>query len=196
MVVKGGTDIQSIADLKRSCVEPSAKCTWASGEPFTLLAGSGLVSSLGLFEKMANVRYNGTSAAVADVIGGHITLLVTGISSVIPHHKSGALRILAVSTGERLSAIPEVPTYAEAGMGAVEFTNNWYGVFAPVGTPDAVKQVIADGIRSAAQDPAVNKVLAPLQLTPVGSSTREFAALLERDSQTVARLAAKLPAEK
>ena len=196
MVVKGKTEIETIADLKRVCAQSSAKCSWASGEPFTLMAGSGLVASLGLFDRMANVRYNGTSAAVADVIGGHITLLVTGISSVIPHHKSGALRILAVSTAERLPAISDVPTYAEAGMGDVEFTNNWYGVFAPKGTPDAVKKVIADGIASAAKDPAVNQVLSPLLLTPVGSSTEDFTATLARDQKTVERLASKLPAEK
>jgi tripartite-type tricarboxylate transporter receptor subunit TctC len=196
MVVKGKTGIQTIADLKQTCGQATAKCSWASGEPFTLMAGSGLVSSLGLFDQMANVRYNGTSAAVADVIGGHITLLVTGISSVIPHHKSGALRILAVSTPERLSAIADVPTYAETGMGDVEFTNNWYGVFAPNGTPEAVKKIIADGIASAAKDPAVNQVLSPLLLTPVGSSTEEFTATLARDQKTVERLARKLPAEK
>ena len=196
MVVKGKTEIQTIADMQRACGQASAKCSWASGEPFTLLAGSGLVSSLGLFDSMANVRYNGTSAAVADVIGGHVTLLVTGISSVIPHHKSGSLKILAVSTSQRIPDIPDVPTYAEAGMGAVEFTNNWYGVFAPTGTPAAVIKAISEGIQSAAKDPAVHKVLSPLLLTPVGSSTAEFTATLQRDQQTVARLASKLPAPK
>src|SRR5690606_32565602 len=83
MVVKGKSEIQVIDDLKKVCAPASAKCSWASGEPFTLLAGSGLVSSLDLFDRMANVRYNGTSAAVSDVIGGHVTLLVTGISSVV-----------------------------------------------------------------------------------------------------------------
>jgi tripartite-type tricarboxylate transporter receptor subunit TctC len=196
MVVKGKSEIQTIADLKRACEPASAKCSWASGEPFTLLAGSGLVSSLGLFDRMANVRYNGTSAAVTDVIGGHITLLVTGISSVVPHHKSGALKILAVSTAQRLPGIPDVPTYTEEGMGAVEFTNNWYGVFAPSGTPDAVKQAISKGMQSAAKDPAVHKTLNPLLITPVGSTPADFAATLERDKATVARLASKLPAPK
>jgi tripartite-type tricarboxylate transporter receptor subunit TctC len=196
MVVKGKSEIQAIEDLRKVCAPASAKCTWASGEPFTLMAGSGLVSSLDLFDRMANVRYNGTSAAVSDVIGGHITLLVTGISSVVPHHRSGALKILAVSTAERIPDLPDVPTYSEAGMGAVEFTNNWYGIFAPAGTPDDVKQAISKGIQSAAQDPAVKKVLGPLLITPVGNTPEEFARTLKRDQQTVDRLAAKLPAPK
>ena len=196
MVVKGKSEIQTIDDLRNVCRPAAAKCSWASGEPFTLMAGSGLVSSLDLFDRMANVRYNGTSAAVSDVIGGHITLLVTGISSVVPHHRSGALKILAVSTAERIPDLPDVPTYAEAGMGAVEFTNNWYGIFAPAGTPDEVKQAISKGIRSAAQDPAVKKALGPLLITPVGTTSEAFEQRLRKDQQTVERLAAKLPAAK
>ncbi|GAA4333091.1 tripartite tricarboxylate transporter substrate binding protein [Pigmentiphaga soli] len=193
MVVKGNTEIKTMADLKRVCGKPSANCSWASGEPFTLLAGSGLISGLGLFDSMTNVRYNGTSAAVNDIIGGHVTLLVTGISSVIQHHKTGSLRILGVSTAQRIPDIPDVPTYAEAGLGDVEFTNNWYGLFAPRGTPEAVKKTINDAVRAAARDPAVAKILAPLLITPVGDTTAEFTASLKRDQATVAKLAAKLP---
>ena len=114
----------------------------------------------------------------------------------MPHHRSGALKILAVSTAERIPEIPDVPTYAEAGMGAVEFTNNWYGIFAPTGTPDDVKQAISKGVQSAARDPAVKKVLGPLLITPVGTTTEEFERRLRRDQETVERLASKLPAPK
>jgi tripartite-type tricarboxylate transporter receptor subunit TctC len=78
-------------------------------------------------------------------------------------------------------------------MGAVEFTNNWYGVFAPAGTPEAVKRAISEGFRSAAADPAVLKVLGPLLITPVGNTPAEFGEILQRDQQTVDRLAATLP---
>src|SRR3546814_10558336 len=64
IVVKGKTDIQTIDDLKKACGQPKAQCSWASGEPFTLLAGSGLVDAMGLNGKMTNIRYAGTSAAV------------------------------------------------------------------------------------------------------------------------------------
>lgn len=195
IVVKGRADIQTIADLQSVCGRPDAKCSWASGEPFTLLAGYGLMTGLGLFEKTTNVRYNGTSAAVSDVLGGHVTLLVTGISSVVPHHKSGALKILAVSTPVRIDSLPDVATYAESGLGAVEFTNNWYGIFAPVGTPDPVKEAIGAAFRTAAADPDVRRSLDALLITPVGSSPAEFAESLRRDQQTVERLARRLPAE-
>ncbi len=195
MVVKGRGEIQTIADLKRACSTADAKCSWGSGEPFTLLAGSGLLASLDLLGRTTNVRYNGTSAAVSDLLGGHITTLVTGISSVVPHHKSGALKILAVSTSSRIAGLDDVPTYAEAGMGAVEFTNNWYGIFAPTDTPERVKVAIGEALAAAAKDPDVLGVLNKLMITPVGSSPDSFATQLRSDQATIERLVPTLPAQ-
>ncbi|MEI6116580.1 MAG: tripartite tricarboxylate transporter substrate binding protein [Burkholderiales bacterium] len=192
IVVKGGTDIKTIDDLKRKCATKAANCSWASGEPFTLLAGSGLMGGMGIADMMTNVRYAGTSAAVNDIIGGHVTALVTGTSSVLQHHKAGTLKILAVSTDKRIAELPDVPTYAQVSLGAVEFTNNWYGIFAPAGTPPAIQTAIADAYRKAAQDPEVLKVLTPLLLTPVGNAPAEFAKVLERDQKTVEKLSGKL----
>jgi len=193
IVVKGNTEINSIDDLKKKCSLNSANCSWASGEPFTLLAGSGLVAGMGI-SNMTNIRYGGTSAAVNDVIGGHVTMMVTGTSSVLVHHKAGTLKILAVSSSERIPTLPDVPTYTETGLGKVEFTNNWYGIFAPAGTPEAIKQTIADGFKKAAQDPSVLKVLTPLLLSPVGSSPAEFFEVLKRDQSTVERLSSQVSA--
>ncbi|RQP04197.1 MAG: hypothetical protein D1H97_19255, partial [Paracoccus sp. BP8] len=129
------------------------------------------------------IQYAGTSAAVSDVIGGHVTSLVTGTSSVLSAHRSGDLKILAVSASERLQELPDVPTYAESGLGDVKFSNNWYGIFAPAGTPGDIKQKIAAGFNKAAHSPDVQKVLKPLLLHPVGSSPAEFAAKLAEDQE-------------
>lgn len=195
IVVKGDTDIKTIADLKKTCSQPKAQCSWASGEPFTLLAGSGLVDKMGLNGKMTNIRYAGTSAAINDIIGGRVTMVVTGTSSVLPHHKAGTMKILAVSSAQRLPQIPDVPTYAEEGLGDVEFTNNWYGIFAPAATPDAVVKRIADAMKLAAQDPGVLKVLQPLLITPVGNTPEEFADIVARDQKTVDKLSDRLQAQ-
>jgi|HigsolmetaGSP11D_1036233.scaffolds.fasta_scaffold00881_5 Uncharacterized protein conserved in bacteria len=195
IVVKGGTDIQSIADLKRACGDAKAHCSWASGEPFTLLAGTILVEKMGLKDKMTNVRYAGTSAAVNDIIGGHVTMVVTGLSSVLPHHKSGSMKILALSGDDRLPEVPDVPTYGESGLSEVEFTSNWYGIFVPSATPDDVVKKIADGMRLAGQDPGVMKVLKPLLLQPVGNSPEAFGETVKRAQATVDKLSGYLTAQ-
>lgn len=191
IVVKGDTGIKSIDDLKRECSKPKADCSWASGEPFTLLAGTGLVEKMGL-KGMVNVRYAGTSAAVNDIIGGRVTMVVTGLSSVVPHHKAGTMRILALSGDKRMDQVPDVPTYAETGLGEVDFTQNWYGIFVPSKTPDAVVQNIAESMKLAAQDPGVLKVLQPLLIQPVGSSQKEFEETVKRAQVTVDRLSGHL----
>ena len=192
IVVKGGTKIDTVGDFKKQCSDKNANCSWASGEPFTLMVGSGLMSSLGLAGKVTNVRYAGTSAAVNDVIGGHVTSLVTGTSSVLAHHKSGGLKILAVSSDKRIPELPDVPTYTEAGMGDVKFVSNWYGIFAPVGTPEPIKKKIADGFHQAANAPEVLKILKPLLLSPVGSTPEEFADRLAQDQKTIDATAASV----
>jgi len=191
IVVKGSEDIKSIDDLKRVCGKAGAQCSWASGEPFTLLAGTGLVEKMGLKE-MVNVRYAGTSAAVNDIIGGRVTMVVTGLSSVVAHHKAGTMRILALSSDARMEQVPDVPTYKESGLGDVDLIQNWYGIFVPVNTPDAVVKKIADGMKLAAQDPGVLKVLQPLLIQPVGSSPDEFGAVVKRAQSSVDALSGHL----
>lgn len=189
IVVKGGTGINTVEEYRKHCGVKANGCSWASGEPYTLMVGSEMMQTMGLGDSVTNVRYAGTSAAVKDVIGGHVTSLVTGTSSVLTAHKSGALKILAVSGKTRMAELPEVPTYEEAGLGHDDFRVNWYGIFAPAGTPEDIKQKIADGFRQAASSPDVLKVLQPLLLSPVGSTPEVFAQRLAQDQKTIDAMA-------
>ena len=87
--------------------------------------------------KMVHVAYKGSGQAVTDLLGGHIQLMFSGFSSVMPHIKSGKLRPV-VQTGEKRSpALPEVATIAESGFPKFEATA-WYGVHAPAKTPKTI----------------------------------------------------------
>ena len=81
-----------------------------------------------------HIPYRGTVPAVTDLMGGQIQLLFTGAPAVLGQIKSGQLRALAVSSPERIAALPEVPTIAELGYKDFE-ADQWYGVVAPAGTP-------------------------------------------------------------
>jgi tripartite-type tricarboxylate transporter receptor subunit TctC len=88
---------------------------------------------------IVHVPYKGTAPSVVDVIGGQVSMTMTGAPAVMPHVKSGRLRALAVSSAKRLEALPDIPTIAEAGIPGFEATQ-WYGIVTPAGTPSAVVQ--------------------------------------------------------
>src|SRR5438445_536424 len=98
-----------------------------AGELFNIVTGT----------KLVHVPYKGVNLAMNDVLAGAIHLVVIGVPAAGPHIKSGRLRALAVIAPQRLPALPEVPTVAEAGLPDFDVTT-WYGVLAPAGTPRPV----------------------------------------------------------
>ncbi len=95
-----------------------------------------------LFKRMAgiditHVPYHGGGQTVSDLIAGHITMSIEGVTSQLPHVKSGRIRALAVTGARRLSFLPDVPTVAEAGVPGYEFTG-WVGLAVPAGVPRPV----------------------------------------------------------
>lgn len=111
--------------------------------------------SIGLIGKkfgvqMAAVPYKGGAPMVADLLGGHLSAGMTGLSELLAQHRSGKIRIIAVSGSKRMAELPEVPTFADAGIAELA-ERTFMGLFAPAGTPadvlgkyrDAVRQVTA-----------------------------------------------------
>ena len=98
-----------------------------SGELFRRSAGIELV----------HVPYKGGGEAVAAVLGAHVQMSFGAVSTALPHMKTGRLRALGVTSSRRLSAVPEVPTIAEAGLPGYEVVQ-WFGVFVPAGTPQSI----------------------------------------------------------
>ncbi len=86
---------------------------------------------------LLHIPYRGTAPAVTDLVGGQIQVLFTGAPAVLGQIKSGQLRALAVSSPQRLAALPDLPTIAETGYPGFE-ADQWYGVVAPAGTPTAI----------------------------------------------------------
>ena len=86
---------------------------------------------------VAHVPYKGGGQAVADLIGGHITFTIEGLTVLLPQVKAGKLRALGVTGPRRVASLPEIPTIAEAGVAGYEF-QGWVGVAAPAGTPKPI----------------------------------------------------------
>ncbi|TMH14661.1 MAG: tripartite tricarboxylate transporter substrate binding protein [Betaproteobacteria bacterium] len=114
--------------------------------------------------KLLHVPYTGAGPAVIGLLGGNIDAVASGPSTVIQHVKAGKLRVLASWGDKRLASLPDVPTLTESGYEAVFF--QWSGLFAPVGTPEAIIVRLREAARAAATDPRFMAALATVE-TPI-----------------------------
>lgn len=85
---------------------------------------------------MVHVPYKGSAPAISDLLGGHIPIMFDSTIAIMPHIKSGKVRPIAISSAKRSPLLPDVPTFAEAGIPQIE-SYAWYGLFAPAKTPKA-----------------------------------------------------------
>ena len=141
-----------------------------SGEAFKVAAGI----------DMLHVPYKGSAPALTDLIGGQVQLMFDSLPSSMPFVRSGAIRALAVTTPRRSSALPEVPTVAEAGYPGFSMST-WYGVWAPAGTPGAVVQRLSGDIAAIVRLPDVRAQFDKLGAEPVGNTAAEFAAFTKAE---------------
>jgi len=124
----------------------------------------------------------GAGPAVADVIGGHVPIMFTTISSGMSHVKDGRLKALGVTSKQRVASLPDVPTMVELGYPKTQ-TSSWQGIMVPAGTPQAIVQKLYGAVVAAAQAPEVVKRIAEEGAFPVTSkSQEEFKAYLEAET--------------
>ena len=129
---------------------------------------------------LVHVPYKGTGPALTAMLGGEIHIQLIGISSVVPHMKSGRMRALAVSGAKRSSAAPEVPTVAESGVPGYEF-DVWYGMLFPAGTPRAIVGKANAEINRVLKSPALAQRFAAIGLEPAGNTPEEFAKMIRSE---------------
>jgi tripartite-type tricarboxylate transporter receptor subunit TctC len=141
-----------------------------AGELFNLVAGTTLV----------HIPYKGVNLAMQDVLAGNVHLVFIGIPAAAPHIKAGKLRALAVIAPQRSSALPDVPTAAQAGLADFEVTT-WYGVLAPAGTSRNVIGRLNGELLKIMHAPEVRERLAATGTEPLTSTPEEFAAHIKRE---------------
>jgi len=124
--------------------------------------------------QLVHIPYKGMGAAYADLVGGRINFSFATIISSLAHVQAGRLRMLAVSTGKRAPAVPDIPTLAEAGVPGVVVVN-FYGLIAPKGTPKAVVDRIAGDTIKAVKSPEMSKRLIADGSEGVGTTPAQFA---------------------
>jgi tripartite-type tricarboxylate transporter receptor subunit TctC len=123
---------------------------------------------------LPHVPYKGTGPNLVDLVAGRTHATSAGTPPLMPHVKSGKLRVIAVGTPQRLAALPEVATIAEQGYPGFE-TSQWYGLNAPAKTPAAIVKRLADEAAKAVKSPAVLERFRADDAEAVGSTPQQYA---------------------
>lgn len=127
--------------------------------------------------KLLHVPYRGLAPALVDLLGGQVDLAVGDLGPLIESHRRGDVRLLGVMGTERAPQLPDIPTFAEAGLRNVVSTN-WYGIFAPAGTDKARVAAIRNALLVALKDPATLKALFDAGAQVRSSTPEELRALV------------------
>jgi tripartite-type tricarboxylate transporter receptor subunit TctC len=125
--------------------------------------------------KLLLVPYKGVAPALIDLIAGRVSAMVTPVPNLIVYFRAGTLKPLAVTTKERVSTLPDVPTLAESGLPGIEI-GSWYGMWGPAGMPREVVNILNREIAEAMKTPRVIERMVAQGLIPVGSNAVDFAA--------------------
>jgi len=140
--------------------------------------------------KLVHVPYKGLSAAMGDLMGGQVPLMFSSAVAMLPHVKSGRLRVLAMTGAKRSPAIPDIPTVAESGVPGYE-AGSWYGIVAPTGTPRPVIDLLSQQIAAAAKAPDMARHLAADAVVAIGSSPEQFATHIKKEFDRVHAVVSK-----
>jgi tripartite-type tricarboxylate transporter receptor subunit TctC len=138
--------------------------------------------------------YKGGGPAVQDLVAGQVPMGVLGSTPLIPHHKSGRIRIIAFTSKERFPPMPEIPTLHESGLAGFD-TTQWLGILAPKGTPAEIISRVHVETAKALALPEVKERLAQAALQAVGSTPKEFEALIRADLERWSAIARELKLE-
>jgi len=150
--------------------------------------GNGTISHLSaeLLKRMAqidllHVPYKGTAPALTDLLGGQVDVMFDNLITMMPHVRSGKLRLLGAGGAGRISAFPDVPAITERLPGFRSET--WMGLVAPPGTPAAVAGRLSAALARVMEDGEVRRRLVELQADPVGSSPEQMAQTIRQETE-------------
>jgi tripartite-type tricarboxylate transporter receptor subunit TctC len=188
LVVNPAAGFRSVAELISA----------AKSRPGALAYGSAGIGSGGHFSaeqfriaagiELLHVPYKGGADAINDTVAGRLALTFNTITLAVPYIRDGRLLALGVTSPERSSLLPDVPTIAEAALAGFEFTF-WNGLWAPAGTPPAIVEQIAGDLRGAVAAADVRERFARLGADPMAMTPADFARFVQQEIDSAERIA-------
>jgi tripartite-type tricarboxylate transporter receptor subunit TctC len=159
LVVHPSVPAKSVAELVAPAKSKPGKHNYAASSTGSAPHLAGVEFAQRANIDWSYIPYKGGAQAVTDVVGGQADLLFNGMLATYPNVKGGKLRILAVSSANRLASIPDVPTVAESGFPGFE-TGSWQGILAPPGTPPEIVAKLGGEVQKILATPEMKEKLA------------------------------------
>ena len=187
LVVHPSLPVKSVKELIALAKARPGQLNYASGG-----VGSAQHVPMEMLKSMAgidivHVSYKGLTPAFNDVLAGEVPMIIPGLVSVLPYHKTGRLRIIATTGATRTSVTPEIPTIAQAGVPGYEF-DSWTGFIAPAGTPQAIISQIHAETARISQLPDIRERLTTLGFDVVGGTPEAFAAVIRDNNARLGKV--------
>lgn len=175
-------EAQTLPELIQWAKDNPGYLNYASSGPGGMqhLAGEMLNYEAGI--DTVHIPYRGAAPAVLDVVGGQVDMMFADLPILLSQVKEGALRPIAVGSKTRSPALPDIPTTAEMGLANV-VAENWYGIVAPQGTPDAILETLHAAFNATLTDPDVVDALELQGLEIIASSPEEFSDYIAQETQ-------------
>jgi len=173
---------KTVAELLQWFRANPDKTNFGSPAPGSLPHFFGVMVARGAGLDMIHVPFNGGGPLMNALAGNQVSSAIDTLVDQIEMHRAGKTRILATSGAARSPLLPDVPTFAEAGLRGVEGAS-WFGVYAPAKTPEATVRQQNAAINKALAAPEVRERFGKLGLEPVGGAPADLAALMKRDTE-------------
>lgn len=141
--------------------------------------------------KLLHVPYKGGAAAATDAIGGQVSMVFAQVPALLGHLQSGRLKPIAVSSAKRFPALPDLPTFTEAGIDYD--VNPWFGLLAPAGTPRVAIERTTQAMAKAIAGAEMSQKIRTAGAEPGYATPEEFGAVLRRDTAFWAQVGKSLP---
>jgi tripartite-type tricarboxylate transporter receptor subunit TctC len=179
LLVHPGVAAKTVKELVALAKAQPGKLNFASGGTGVGIHMAGELFNLAAGVKITHVPYKGAGPGMTALLGGEVDMMFNGLSSALPHIKSGKLRALAVGGDKRSPLMPDLPTIAESGY---QFnTSGWYGPLAPKDTPRTIIAMLHSTLIKALNTPQVRARLTDIAVEVIGSTPQEYANRLREE---------------
>src|SRR5262245_37043662 len=187
MTVNPSLPVNSVKELIAYAKANPGKLNYSSPGVGAVFHMSGELFKLGAGVDIVHVPYKGASPALQGVIAGEVAIGFNSLASVLPHMRSGKLKVLAVLEAKRYPGLPDVPSIAEALPG-FEKPASWFGLFGPAGLPPATTARLHGELVASLKEPEVSRKIDELAMTVIASTPEEFTRMLQTGIDQYGRL--------